>query len=117
MFFKPQRTQRAQRKVTDNYFGDLYGELYSQHLLAPKRSQREAEFAARILGLKAARVLDLAAGFGRHARILAKGNEVWALDRNADYLWAAAHGLRGAAARNLRALQADMRSLPLANGS
>src|SRR5437868_6332599 len=105
MIFKPQRTQRAQRNMTDRYFGELYGELYRQHLLEPGRSRHEAEFAARVLGPKSARVLDLAAGFGRHARILAKDNEVWALDRNADYLRTAAHGLRGVAARNLRTLQ------------
>lgn len=99
--------------MTQSYFGELYGELYRRHLLDPERSQHEADFAARVLGLRGARVLDLAAGFGRHARILAKNNRVWALDRNGDYLRLAAQELDPAAAQNMQLACADMRSIPL----
>ena len=65
-----------------NFFGPLYAELYSKHLLSAARSRREADFVRTTLGLKGKTVLDLAAGYGRHARLLAKDNSVCALDLN-----------------------------------
>lgn len=98
----------------DRFFGPLYGELYRTHLLEPERTRREADFAAEVLGLRSRRVLDLAAGFGRHARLLAQKNDVVALDLNHGYLRTALRGLRGTARRRLAAVRSDMRRLPFA---
>jgi SAM-dependent methyltransferase len=100
---------------TRSYFGRVYGEVYRRHLLPPERARQEAEFATAVLGLESGqRVLDLAAGFGRHARLLARRLAVVALDQNKEYLRTARAGLRGRAARRLMALAADMRTLPFA---
>lgn len=96
------------------FFGPLYGELYRRYLLEPERSRGEAEFATELLDLKKRRVLDLAAGFGRHSRHLAVKNTVVALDLNRVYLQTAVRSVRGKTRERLLALEADMRRLPLA---
>lgn len=102
---------------TDKYFGSLYHEIYSKHLLDPQRSLEEASFASHVLDLGRRQVLDVACGFGRHARLLAQSNRVLALDRSADYVRAARENLPKRAAENLALARADMRELPLAAGS
>lgn len=95
-----------------NYFGKLYREIYSKGLLTPQRTRREAEFARKTLDLKRAdRVLDLACGFMRHARLLAKTCSVVAVDNNCDYLKSG----RGMRAKTLVPICADMRALPFAD--
>jgi SAM-dependent methyltransferase len=102
---------------TRGYFGETYGLLYRRHLLTAERSRHEARFAAQALGAAPGALLDIGAGFGRHARHIAGGRPVVALDFNAAYLGEALRGLRGAAARNLAAARGDMRALPFAPGS
>ncbi len=99
------------------FFGELYGELYRSHLLDPGRSALEAEFALRALAAAPGPVLDLAAGFGRHARLVARRRPVVAADLNGGYLRTARRGLRGRTLANLRCVQNDMRHLPFAAGS
>lgn len=102
---------------TEKYFGSLYHEIYSKHLLDPQRSLEEASFAAHVLDLGRRRVLDVACGFGRHARLLAQSNAVLALDRAGDYLQAARVDLPKRAAKNLALARADMRELPVTSAS
>jgi SAM-dependent methyltransferase len=102
---------------TTRYFGPLYGRLYSRYLLAPERTQREVDFAQSTLQLDAKRVLDLAAGFGRHAKLLARRCRVVALDLNRDYLRMARRGLASRDRRNLHLLGGDMRRLPFHDAS
>jgi SAM-dependent methyltransferase len=102
---------------THGYFGETYGLLYRRHLLTPERSRHEAQFAAGVLGPAPGALLDVGAGFGRHARHIARNRKVVALDFNAAYLALARRGLKGAAARNLAPAQADMRALPFAPAS
>ncbi|MCX7017562.1 MAG: class I SAM-dependent methyltransferase [bacterium] len=99
------------------FFGRLYGEIYREHLLAPAQSRREAAFAARVLGLRGRRVLDVAAGFGRHAVLLAQRNKVAALDLNAAYLAMARRELKDPARGNLALVRGDMMRLPVAPGA
>jgi SAM-dependent methyltransferase len=70
-------------------------------------AKREAEFAAKALGLpEGARVLDIACGGGRHARALQElGYRVVGIDLSADLL---------AEAEGLPRVRADMRALPFA---
>lgn len=98
---------------TTRYFGRLYAELYSQHLLAPKQTRLEAEFARKLLRLNGKRVLDLACGFGRHARLLARSATVVGLDRNREYLAMAWDNASGQVRKRLHLLRGDMRDLPL----
>ena len=105
------------RHWTTRYFGPLYGRLYSRYLLPAERTRCEAEFADRMLGLEGRRVLDLAAGFGRHARLLASRSRVVALDLNREYLRMARKGLSSRTRCNLQLLAADMRRLPFRPGS
>src|SRR5262245_29958927 len=84
-----------------SFFGPLYAELYSKHLLPADRSKQEADFARMLLNLKGKRVLDLAAGFGRHARLLARDNRVCAFDLNLNYLQQARRGKAASIRRNL----------------
>lgn len=100
-----------------HYFGTLYGEIYRRHLMPAAPAKAEAEFAAELLGLRGRRVLDLACGYGRHARHLARANEVVGLDISREYLAEAGRGMRGASARRLLLLRADMRALPLVTAS
>ena len=99
---------------THGYFGDTYGLLYRRHLLTAEGSRNEARFAADALAPAPGALLDVGAGFGRHARHIARKRPVVALDFNAAYLAEAQRGLKGAAARNLAPAQADMRALPFA---
>lgn len=98
---------------TDKYFGSLYHEIYSQHLLDPQRALEEAAFAAQVLDLGRRTVLDVACGYGRHARLLAQSNKVIAIDRTAEYVQAARIDLPSRAQKHLLAVQADMRRIPL----
>lgn len=102
---------------TDRYFGSLYHEIYSNYLLDPQRAVEEAAFAAQVLDLGRRTVLDVACGFGRHARLLAASNKVIAIDRMADYVRVAREETPPRAKKNMVAVQADMRELPLPNAS
>lgn len=98
---------------TTRYFGRLYAELYSQHFLPPKQTRLEAEFARKLLRLNGKRVLDLACGFGRHARLLARSATVVGLDRNREYLAMAWTNASAQVRKRLHLLHGDMRDLPL----
>lgn len=98
---------------TDAYYGELY--LASvDDLLTPRLSALEAEVIATLLGLApGARLLDLACGHGRHARVLAGRARVVGLDRSGPYLRrAAAEGPARAAW-----VRGDVRALPFAPGA
>jgi SAM-dependent methyltransferase len=98
---------------TDAYYGELY--LASiEDLLTPELSTLEAEVIASLLGLgPGQRVLDLACGHGRHARLLSPRVEaLWGVDRSGPYLAQAA-----ASAPGVRLIQADLRALPFAAGA
>ncbi len=103
---------QARRHWTQRFFGPLYGYLYQRHLLPAEQTRREVQFASTLCGLRRKCVLDLAAGFGRHARLLARSNQVWALDQNRAYLAMAREKLSPRTLKNLRTIQADMRALP-----
>lgn len=95
---------------TDGYYGDLYLDSVAD-LLTPGLSAAEAEVIAGLLELGPAdRVLDLACGHGRHARVLAGRARVVGLDRSAAYLERA----RGAGASLVRG---DLRRLPFREGA
>ncbi len=102
---------------TDKYFGSLYHEIYSQHLLDPQAALEEAAFASHVLDLGRRTIVDVACGFGRHARLLAQSNFVIAVDRAQEYLRAAGEDLPERPARNLKLARADMRDLPVRDGS
>lgn len=84
-------------------FRKQYLDLY--HHRNQEAAQDEAEFAARVLGLPdGARVLDVACGAGRHARVLqAIGQRVIGVDLSRDLL---------AEARDVACVRGDMRRLP-----
>jgi SAM-dependent methyltransferase len=96
---------------TDGYYGELYLDSV-EDLLTPALSALEAEVIARLLELVPGhRVLDLACGHGRHARVLAgRVGELWAIDRSGPYLARAATS--GPPNPALRLVQADLRALP-----
>jgi len=96
----------------DGYYGDLY--LASvEDLLGPRLSALEAEVVAVLLALRPRdRVLDLACGHGRHARVLAARARVVGLDRSGPYL---ARATRAAPAAAL--VRGDVRALPFAAGA
>lgn len=102
---------------TDKYFGTLYHEIYSGYLLDPQRALDEAAFASHVLDLGRRTVLDLACGFGRHARLLASSNRVYALDNNSAYLAEVREGLKERTAKNLLPIHGDMRHIPLLDKS
>ncbi|MGI8907894.1 MAG: class I SAM-dependent methyltransferase [Candidatus Sumerlaeaceae bacterium] len=81
------------------------------------RAKAEAEFSARLLKLDCCRVLDLACGYGRHARHLASNNQIFAADLNRSYLQQATQGLRDRTAANLLPIQADMRQIPFCDST
>jgi SAM-dependent methyltransferase len=82
-----------------SFFRGDYQRIYS---FEPERSEREAAFAARALGLReGARVLDLCCGAGRHLRALR----------------AVGVDLHLPSLRGLPAACADMRALPLRSAS
>jgi SAM-dependent methyltransferase len=109
----------------DAYYGDLYLESVMD-LLTPALSALEAEVIAALLGIRqGSRVLDLACGHGRHARVLAgRGAGVVGVDRSVPYLRRAAAG--GASARppadagpsaTPAYLAGDVRALPFGSES
>lgn len=98
---------------TSQYFGNLYHEIYSRHLLDPQRALDEAAFAAHVLDLGRRTVLDLACGYGRHARLLASSNRVYAMDRNIDYVARVKDDLVERLQDKIMPVCGDMRSIPL----
>jgi SAM-dependent methyltransferase len=107
----------------DAYYGDLYQDSVAD-LLTPRLSTLEAEVIGSLLGAgPGARVLDVACGHGRHARILAeRGLRAVGLDRSGPYLTrAAAAGDRAGDATaqedGPRWIRADVRALPLRDGA
>jgi SAM-dependent methyltransferase len=107
---------------TDGYYGELYLDSVAD-LLGPRLSAIEADAVAALLGLGAGdRVLDLACGHGRHARILAgRVARLVGLDRSAPYLKAAAAGVAAGSERRPPAspawVRGDVRALPFRAGS
>lgn len=108
---------RASQHWAQNFFGDMYGRIYSRHLLTPERTREEAEYALKAMNACSGMLLDLAAGYGRHARLVARKRSVTALDLNLDYLLTARAGLSASAASRLHATAADMRLLPFCSGA
>lgn len=108
---------RASDHWAPRFFGELYGRIYSRHLLPASRSRAEAAFALERLAGAEGPLLDLAAGFGRHARLVAARRPVVALDLTTDYLHAAGRGLTGRRAARLHRAAGDMRVLPFADGA
>jgi len=102
---------------TSRYFGKLYGELYSRFLMTPAQARKEAEFARQLLRLDGKRVLDLACGFGRHARLFVRHSHVVGVDRNAEYLTMAREGIPRRWAGRFAAVRGDMRRLPLGSAA
>jgi len=106
---------------TDAYFGDLYLDSVAD-LLTPRLSALEAEVIVTLLGLGPGdRVLDLACGHGRHARVRA-GWVGWAcgVDRSAEYLRRAMAATSTSTAISTSSptyLRADLRHLPFRAGS
>jgi len=101
----------------DAYFGDLYLGSVGD-LLTPRLSALEAEVIAGLLGLGPRdRVLDLACGHGRHARILA-GRAGWmvGVDRSGDYLRRASSPASPAETSLARYVRGDVRGLPFRDG-
>ncbi len=84
-------------------FRKQYLDLYYHR--SQEAAQGEAEFAARALGLMSgSRVLDVACGAGRHARVLAGlGHRTVGVDLSRDLL---------AEARDVSCVRGDMRRLP-----
>lgn len=111
------RRLQLMKPWTDQYFGSLYEEIYRKYLMTPDRARQEVAFALELLDLRGKLVLDLASGYGRHARLLARSTPVVALDRNAQYLDTARARLPQKAAKQLSVTQADMRALPFRTGS
>ena len=99
------------------YFGPLYHDIYSRFVLrAGNRTATELAALRRLLDLRRKRVLDVAAGFGRHSRPLARNNEVYALDLNRDYLVQARGGTTAPRRESPAAVRADMLFLPFHDG-
>jgi SAM-dependent methyltransferase len=100
---------------TDRYYGALYAESVAD-LLTPGLSALEAEVIAFLLGLGPRdRVLDLACGHGRHARVLAERvGAVVGLERSGEYLRRATATPTATSPLYLRG---DVRSLPFATGA
>lgn len=97
---------------TDNYFTPFYSKVYSGPLRNLLGTEQEVEFLAeRLQDKRAGLVLDIGAGFGRHAQGLIKqGFRAVGLDRYAHFLAQWPRRKRLAAA-------ADMRTLPFADAS
>jgi SAM-dependent methyltransferase len=101
---------------TDAYYGPLYLDSVAD-LLTPALSALESDVIAELLGLGPAhRVLDLACGHGRHARVLAaRVGRLVALDRSGAYLERATTSTT--TARIPSYVQGDVRALPFADGA
>jgi ubiquinone/menaquinone biosynthesis C-methylase UbiE len=106
----------------DAYYGAVYLESI-RDLLTPRLSELEARVIGTLLRLDAAdRVLDLACGHGRHARVLAaRVGALVGIDRSGDYLGHASAPLTpGELASpnpNLSFVRGDVRALPFADGA
>jgi SAM-dependent methyltransferase len=101
---------------TEAYYGALYLESV-EDLLTPALSAIEAEVIASLLSLRAgARVLDLACGQGRHARVVAgRVGTMVGVDRSGPYLRRAARSVTRLANPTPNPplyVQADLRALP-----
>lgn len=94
-----------------DYFTPLCGDVYAGPLMDPVATRLEADFLEQVFAGADGLLLDLGAGFGRHARELRKrGRKVVALD-------AFHHLLARHAKRGRRAVAADMRRPPFADAS
>jgi SAM-dependent methyltransferase len=104
----------GERLWFEDYFDEAYEQVYSKHLLPVEQTREEAQRCLELLGFPAGGVVvDIACGFGRHARLMARGKvQVVALDLNRHYVEKAARGRR-----RVLGLGGDMRALPLASGS
>ena len=97
----------------DRYYGELYLDSVAD-LLTPRLSALEAAAVAALLRVAPGeRILDLACGHGRHARVLAREARVVGLDRSGAYLRQAAAG----AGRPPAFVRGDVRALPLRTGA
>ncbi len=97
----------------DAYYGALYLDSVAD-LLTPRLSALEAAAIGALLGLAPGeRVLDLACGHGRHARVLAREARVVGVDRSGAYLRLAAAGGAGSPGW----VRGDVRALPLRTGA
>ena len=106
----------------DAYYGELYLGSVGD-LLTPRLSALEADAIAALLGLGPRdRVLDLACGHGRHARVLAaRVGRLVGLDRSAAYLRRALEGRPASAGGGPRSrppgyVRGDVRALPFRTG-
>ena len=94
-----------------DFFTSLYSEVYRGPLFDKPATEADVEFLAEVFRGCKGPVLDIGAGFGRHAVPLKKaGINLVALDRFR-------HLLERHPRRGRRVVQADMRSLPFATGS
>jgi SAM-dependent methyltransferase len=93
------------------FFTHLYSEVYRGPLFDKAATESEVGLLSEVFADCKGMVLDVGAGFGRHAGPLArKGIKVVALDRFR-------HLLAKLPRRGRTAVQADMRNLPVANAS
>jgi SAM-dependent methyltransferase len=116
----------VERHWGDAYYGELYLDSV-EDLLGPRLSAMEVEEIARVLGLGPGdRVLDLACGHGRHARVLAgRVESLVGMDRSREYLRRAVRPPppgplpRRAGEREKAALfvRGDVRALPFREGA
>ncbi|HET8539765.1 MAG TPA: class I SAM-dependent methyltransferase [Anaeromyxobacter sp.] len=98
----------------DAYYGELYLASVAD-LLTPRLSALEAAAVAALVRLAPGeRILDLACGHGRHARVLAGRARVVGLDRCAAYLGRGAAAAVGPAPAWVRG---DVRALPFRGGA
>jgi len=104
----------------DAYYGDLYLDSV-EDLLTPRLSGIEAEAIARLLALGPGdRVLDLACGHGRHARVLAgRVASLVGLDRSGAYLRRAVRSAPQQGERETPPayVRGDVRALPFRDGA
>ncbi|MDD4279666.1 MAG: class I SAM-dependent methyltransferase [Candidatus Sumerlaeales bacterium] len=92
----------------ENYFSDLYAEIYQKWLIPKERTETETEAIKLITGMnKSHLVLDVAAGYGRHACRLAGTSKIVAIDFSQLYMKMAKHKGND----KLRCAVCDMRNL------
>ena len=76
-----------QRDWTHDYFNDIYAEIYRKWLIPPQRTKTECAFVKKALRLdKNSLLLDVAAGYGRHAKLMSKFAKVHAIDAAPSYM-------------------------------